>query len=122
MRDYVDFETAVKLKRKGFPQPERHFGQVWYFLHTAKPVLVGSAMGHELEKYEGVFAPRATDLLTALDVHHCLWFEKGIFELRWARELELVASGENPAQAIADYYLSFSVAANGLDVRMCRPV
>ena len=106
MQDYVNFETAVKLKQAGFPQPKRYFGQVWYFLHTAEPVLVGSAMGNELEKYESVFAPRATDLLAALDVRYCLWFEKGIFELRWAREFELVASGGNPAQAIADYYLS----------------
>jgi len=30
MNDTVSFETAVRLKEAGFPQPEPHYRQVWY--------------------------------------------------------------------------------------------
>jgi len=30
MKNYVNFETASRLKAAGFPQPEPEFGQVWY--------------------------------------------------------------------------------------------
>ena len=106
MTDFVSFETAVLLEAKGFLQPETSFGQVWYFLHNAQPVLIGSALGNEVGKYKAVFAPRAADLLQALDIHHSLCVEAGVFELRWHREHETVAQGENPAEMIAMYFLS----------------
>jgi len=105
MEEFVSFETAVLLARKNFYQPKRKLGQVWYFLHTGQPVVVGSALGNELEKYDAVFAPRATDFLLFLGSDYSLHTENGIFVWMWGGT-DVIAHGRNPAAAIAIWYLS----------------
>lgn len=109
MQDFVTPETAIELCKKGFPQPEKKFGQVWYMLHVGQPILVGSALGNELEKYPHVFAPRATDIMRHLDSIVNLSFDKdsGLFEL-WHGEgavLPNFVTHESAAELMAAVYL-----------------
>lgn len=54
MNDVVSFETALRLKEAGFPQPEPHYRQVWY-----------DERGEDLlfEVSAEYFAPTATNIL-----------------------------------------------------------
>ncbi len=81
MKDIVSYETAVRLKEAGFPQPKPDFGQVWhnpdfglfvvgikwfadnreyriFYPRTGKTVLKSEAMFLKC-----AFAPTATDIL-----------------------------------------------------------
>jgi hypothetical protein len=107
MQDFVTKETAIRLKEKGFPQPDKSFGQVWYLLHVEQPILVGSALGFELDKYPCVFAPRATDILQHIGKDHYLCAAKDGFVLLWGeigREVETVCFGDNPAEVMAETF------------------
>jgi hypothetical protein len=129
MRDYTTFETSLRLREAGFPQPEKEFGQVWYRVKNGEPVLVGQGLFHFDKTYEDlVFAPRITDLFLDIEkgsseasyrnTRPWKFIEKafdyyltanaaGGFEVRWDREMELVAHGENIAEEFAKHhYLS----------------
>lgn len=90
MKDVVDFETAVRLKEAGFPQPSPEVGQFWhsqyfgaYWLcvvakQATKPFTYllpldviewGHQFGHPGTPEDNgspVFAPSITDLLLAI--------------------------------------------------------
>ena len=81
MKDIVSFETAVRLKEAGFPQPKPDFGQVWHNPDFGLFVVVGkwfadnreykifypgtgrSVLKSEARFLECAFAPTATDIL-----------------------------------------------------------
>ena len=87
----VTFETAVKLKEAGFPQPDPKIGQVWYFFQKPRmgilsdgtdgyePFVVThqdigwrmvrlgkAASGYTLLGDAGVFAPTAAQTLATM--------------------------------------------------------
>jgi len=93
MKNIVTFETAVRLKIAGFPQPTPEAGQFWWLKFMGEPMrpcvvnfagtveiyfsVVGGVvsekkhMGHSLitnvwEKSGAVFAPTAADILAEL--------------------------------------------------------
>jgi hypothetical protein len=39
MKNTASFETAMRLKEAGFPQPEIETGQVWFNLHSAATLI-----------------------------------------------------------------------------------
>lgn len=80
MKNVVSFETAVRLKEAGFPQPQPEFGQVWYLGEGASFIVymvnehgyVFGMYGDGLKAVIGrlpkelIFAPTATDILEQL--------------------------------------------------------
>lgn len=109
MQNFVTIETAIALCEKGFQQPpQKKFGQVWYMLHVGQSILIGSALGNEIEKYPHVFAPRATDIMPHLGKNYYLTFDNGIWQLCWwlpDREVEVLGTHPNPAELLADEHL-----------------
>lgn len=75
MNNTVTFETAVRLKEEGFPQPEPEAGQFWCN-QTGETYVVVYAWGQEVYLYPFGYSPQ---LNTAL-----LWREKReAFFVRW---------------------------------------
>ena len=82
----VTFETAVKLKAAGFPQPEPQRGQAWYFVtwrqyqDGREQELAWDAHWLRNNMHEGkggvVFAPTATDILFHLNGHTLDYFHQ----------------------------------------------
>jgi len=124
--NHVTFETAVRLKEAGFPQPEPEERQFWYsqqgITHVCRyiwrstrglmetpPRFAGIGTHDPLlgtmkwqEKY---FAPTATDILPHLE--NILFFWGG---QKWVCEQDLPFDDssfehENPAEAAAQLYL-----------------
>ncbi len=83
MKNTISFETAVRLKKAGFPQPAPEVGQFWHnkagqsFVVLGKDEVVAVSCAY-LEKFslpfsvdaatfdKYVFAPTATDILEQL--------------------------------------------------------
>ena len=66
MQDYVTFETALKLKEAGFPQPNIiSIGQMTYYYDCPTAFVCDETQGYELGRSD-VFAPRATDIMLQL--------------------------------------------------------
>ena len=124
----VSFETAVKLKEAGFPQPEFEVGQFWYadtaykggeLEHVPLCVLVEAYSTREkflrrltCEKMTGehgvmpqFFAPTTTDILREIDVKvfiGCDIFHTwSVFEFRIGEIEQYLSQHENPAEAAA---------------------
>lgn len=130
MKDTVTFETAVRLKEAGFPQPTPEAGQWWY-----NPD-IGIFLTGKLSPYDGrerhiyypdtgnvffknqvlfpdcVFAPTATDILREMPANEgvsisfgddgMFWVERRIYY----QEPQTVISVQiNPAEAAASAWL-----------------
>lgn len=73
MQDYVTFETAVKLKEAGFPQPEIRFSQMFYVAfidieEIGRYVYITCVWDSDSPclATNPIFAPRATDIMLHL--------------------------------------------------------
>lgn len=121
MNNFVSFDKAKKMKEAGFPQPEPEIWQVWYGLLTGESevnILISyNAKGyftdifsnhHSKESFKkfGIYAPTVEDILKELGHDYYLSAENGHFAVRWSREMEIVAEGENIAEELAKFYLS----------------
>ncbi len=120
--NHVTFETAVRLKDAGFPQPEPSFGQAWYYpTWDESPkffiekrgwwfmATINSAVHlREHANYPTVYAPTATDILRELDENH---FLTTLLDGRFCVAL-FVGSGDsihnNPAEACAAAWIALN--------------
>lgn len=91
MNNVVTYETAVKLKAAGFPQPEPQAGQFWYKKHPSTAITLDFVQSVEynqegekqfytlwvgtddtggnfytIKNHKLIFAPTATDILEQL--------------------------------------------------------
>lgn len=118
--NHVTYETAVRLKEAGFPQPAPEAGQFWYcpygglyflqdieqgFCRTRK---VGTNHGWMTNLSFWVFAPTATDILKALGFPFYLIYDETAAQ--WFlnnpdSEVEIWKAG-SPAEAAAQAFLN----------------
>ena len=65
MQDFTTYETSLKLREAGFPQPPHEFGQVWWLERANGEVYPDVLpLGFEFDQAQNpVFAPRVTDIL-----------------------------------------------------------
>lgn len=133
MKDIVSYETAVRLKEAGFPQPTPEAGQMWYYTRfpdgTAKKNVL-CILAHEYPYQDNlealpldggericnprntqIYAPTATDILRELNFHHL----RPLFGHKWAihNHYELgdsfeICTNENPAEAAAEAWLKIN--------------
>lgn len=133
MSDFVSYETAVKLKEAGFPQPEFLNMQLWYrtrykggsLEHPAicmackvcgqKELNMVAVDGGDSSFHgsDAVFAPTATDILRGLGEDWTLRFQKssGKFKCTKIDGHYISPAGtwhENPAEAAALAYLELN--------------
>lgn len=129
MKDIVNYETAVRMKKAGFPQPSPEPGQIWYDPDFG-PFFVGRRSyidgrdrnifypetGKAFDKPEAdftayAFAPTATDILRGLIFHHLRplmghrWAIHNYYELGDSVE---ISTNENPAEAAAEAWLNMN--------------
>lgn len=92
----VSFETAVKLKEAGFPQPEPEVGQMWYdnggnayvifyrraYSVFAAPIDWGYGVTRKFDVKKCTFAPGPAEILLELPGHD-LYFVDGGFEVNF---------------------------------------
>lgn len=119
MRNHVTYETAVRLKEAGFPQPVPEEGQLWYNPKTERLCIIlfnrakwsfrvsyfGSASnkgGYLKDNF--MFAPTAADILREL------WFPFDGTTSQWFlnnpdSELEIWKS-DDPSEAAAQAFLN----------------
>lgn len=68
--NFVSYETAVRLKEAGFPQPKPMFYQLWYSPNGESeirlPYYISPLFGGASMIYNSVFAPTADDILHQL--------------------------------------------------------
>lgn len=118
MQNHVTFETSLRLKEAGFPQPTPEAGQFWWFVRypdgTARKevicVVIKGAMkpmdGDNLEgKQEFVFAPTSADILRELPVGFCI-VNFGKFGFGAEFEKHEYIRDQNPAEAAAQAFLN----------------
>lgn len=76
MKNFCNYETSIRLKAAGFPQPRPEAGQTWY-MEGGAPLIVLKRMSPEVKVYLGgithmydfsgaAFAPTAADILQEL--------------------------------------------------------
>ena len=124
MKNHVNYETSVRLKEAGFPQPEPEFGQVWWldddnpsplvitFVYSTGQVdfcLEGGPtnMGHHLFP-NMVFAPTAADILRELGFRFYLIYDETAskwFLNKPDSEFD-IWDADNPAEAAAQAFLN----------------
>ena len=69
--NFVTYETAVRLKEAGFPQPKPMFYQLWYSPNGESdkkhklPYIIGPLFGANIIE-NSIFAPTAEDILREL--------------------------------------------------------
>lgn len=130
MKDIVSYETAVRLKEAGFPQPTPEAGQVWYhgLLKKDAAVLIANFKTHDGSQpsstlyflngsgssivtkvaEESIYAPTATDILRELP-SYSLFFSSltrqwvGAFD-----EMAITYNEHNPAEAAAEAWLKIN--------------
>lgn len=128
MKDILSYETAVRLKESGFPQPSPEAGQVWHYDRQTSLIItfaystgqidfatIGGITKSLVELPDHcVFAPTATDILRELPPL--------VFELFYSRRNQdfLVQKrsdddnplycfdSENPAEATAEAWLKLN--------------
>lgn len=127
MSDYVSFETAVKLKKLGFPPPQPKEGQLWESItkfggwiegvYGETVVFTGidtSKDMHEewpvsrwlLDDFPYIFRPTATDILRQLDQSEwCLRWDFDGFVCWDSESFSAHETHENPAEACAAAWL-----------------
>jgi len=87
MKNYVNFETASRLKATGFPQPGFEFGQVWndgegcWLLCIEKNFFVQKGtieVRYTSDQLNGwlTFAPTAADIMKALGCEYVFWYDE----------------------------------------------
>lgn len=130
MQDFVTFETAIKLKEAGFPQPERlEFGQVFYPRIMASPDRVSysdepgiSTKINSVDFFtQDVFAPRLTDIMPLIGDDHIVMYCDGWVIMKevdsdFSNEyfdyaltvIPFSDSYENPAEAAAQMWLKLN--------------
>ncbi len=115
----LSYETAVKLKEKGFPQPKQKIGQFWYFQrypqgsarHWTAVVLTGNGIepldGGNLEGdlQDMVYAPTAADIIRETHSHYYLQNDDDMWTAM-PRYSGKAHSHENPEEAASLAYLS----------------
>ena len=113
--NFVSYETAVRLKEAGFPQPKPMFYQLWYSPNGESeirlPYYISPLFGGASMIYNSVFAPTAPDILRELGSSFSMFFreEDKVFEPE--RESVFIVTcdslfvkpniHENPAEAAA---------------------
>lgn len=122
MKDIVTFETAVRLKEAGFPQPAPEAGQFWYgknrevgyiFYHERLALLSGDIVYFDAPE-KCVFAPTATDILR--EMPGCILAVENLYKetaivgvyyevLKTGR---LLSDHGNPAEAVAEAWLKLN--------------
>jgi len=109
MKDIVTFETSIRLKDAGFPQPSPKAGQFWYgknrevgyiFYHERLALLSGEIVYFDAPE-KCVFAPTSTDILRELGPLFDLSCDCGEF---WCRD----EKDWNPAEAVAEAWLKLN--------------
>lgn len=134
MKDIVIFETAVRLKEAGFPQPTPEFGQEWYnpeyglfvvgFIDApyARATIIynnkSCVFSKNLPNFSDcVFAPTATDILRELSSDCVLGTKKlggwicGSWRLISSDHMKFFVAGmhdEAPAEAPAEAWLKLN--------------
>lgn len=129
MSNIISFETAVKLKQAGFPQPLPEVGQVWYSLvrgdtvinmlvlkrqlDHSSPEYFKDSFGnrHYIEVFDkfGIYAPTVGDLLK--EMPDCrLSYYKDLFRAVYLNmeatdNVHQVESNEHSVEACAKLYL-----------------
>jgi len=120
MKNYVTFETAVKLKAAGFPQPEPEFGQVYFDVDGDR--LIGLEKNFFFEKgldapswisdnreMRLFFAPTDADILEGTDLQ--MWWNVGdkcFWVKAWPNNKVAIFSHKNPAEAAALAWLALN--------------
>lgn len=126
--NHVTFETALKLKEAGFPQPMPEYGQSWYHIGVDRPFMVIRvdgvimAMGDAAslsEKYpllrtdvlpsKYAFAPTAIDILAELGWYYDISYNDISTQL-WHVTTQNITKKrhKNPAEAAAFVWLETS--------------
>ena len=125
MKNVVSYETAVRLKNAGFPQPEPEAGQLWYMIGFDTPRLAivglwGTVDKRPVYRYldantwdfpderESTFAPTATDILRELGGDNGLFSILGGFEVwrvRVGYREEFIYRNDSPAESAAAAWL-----------------
>ena len=118
----VSFETAVKLKEAGFPQPKPERGQMWWKVEDVDEyellvideyrfthVTVDGKFGEEIilkEDFEGLaYMPTVTDILRELGENYTLHAPGA--DGKWLVMCDLAGyEHENPAEAAAPAWLA----------------
>lgn len=116
--NFVSYETAVRLKEAGFPQPEPRFFQAWYnpagdSVHKI-PFIIEPAFRRMIDEYS-IFAPTAEDILRELPdfaMYYGEYFdswESGffVFDTLRRRPDQYPTHHENPAEACALAWIEF---------------
>lgn len=112
MKNHTSYETSVRLKNAGLPQPKKYeFGQVWWFVLNTEPdclVITKDEEGFNSQP-SFVFAPTATDVLRLLegfDIGYFTVIYEGwvMFDVNGGR----IAKHKNPAEAAALAWLKLN--------------
>lgn len=124
LKHIVSLKTAKKLHAVGLKNENPEFGDVFYTVHPdtkqVDTVVVGSAKWHISALLEMYFAASATDLLQRMGERYRLlcvggknWIvEKEIYtnfsdhEHEYVTEAYPLENGENPAEVLAEVFLS----------------
>jgi len=116
MQNHATYETSVRLKEAGFPQPEPEAGQFWYNTMFKQDigVVVGDALyfvngtgftiPSEHSKNYMVFAPTSADILRELPVGFCI-VNFGKFGFGAEFEKHEYIRDQNPAEAAAQAFI-----------------
>ena len=100
--NFVTYETALRLKEAGFPQPEKERLQIWYNDKGVPSIILNIFLARpDL----CVFAPTADDILRELGENYTLCYSMSDNGKEWfcdntKHEYE-IHSDENPAEACA---------------------
>lgn len=122
MKDIVSYETSLKLKTAGFPQPELQKGQVWWRSENWFELVSyaddgdiyyymdgsGHSMIKSLSDFNGVFAPTVTDVLREMGADWLIGNygnEWGVLQYHGGEFKYDGCMHENPAEAAALAYL-----------------
>ena len=125
MNDVVGFGTAKRLKKAGFPQPEKRIGQIWYgdrlngAFRNYCPFFIGKMLnsyrcldGQRILLENHIFASTATDILKELGRSWNLFFDSSTSRPRaWicfsdGMQDPNMFQDANPAEACAAAWLS----------------
>ncbi len=116
MQDFTTYETSLKLREAGFPQPPHEFGQVWWLERANGEVYPDVLpLGFEFDQAQNpVFAPRVTDILMQMADPSCLTVRQEspvILFRHWDSKFKVWCFGgdrqfnENPAECAAMLYI-----------------
>lgn len=107
--NHVTFETAVNLKKTGFPQPETTtFGECFFVTRITGrhvEVVVDRMAAGQPVTDDYVFAPTATDIMRVLPGLSLRWHSvRNKWQCRYKKDLQR-HEHDNPAEACAAVWL-----------------